>query len=102
MSKDQLFEIRTSGFKSISHDYPVEIKFGEITVLLGANGSGKSNIISFFNMLYAMTYGSFQKLVETAGTSQFFLHNGKKIYAFELTGWQTMSQVVLHHKSVKR
>jgi predicted ATPase len=36
-------------------------------VLLGANGSGKSNIISFFKMLNFMMSGSFQLFVEKSG-----------------------------------
>ncbi len=33
------------GFKSYDDD-PHELRFGNVTVLLGANGAGKSNLIS--------------------------------------------------------
>ncbi|MDR3269529.1 MAG: AAA family ATPase [Tannerella sp.] len=75
---DKLKKVIISGYKSVSPKYPVEIEFGDITVLLGANGSGKSNIISFFKMLNYMMDGRFQLFVEKAGTGQVFLHNGSK------------------------
>lgn len=65
-----------SGFKSISAKKPLKIELGNITLLLGANGSGKSNIISFFKMLNCIMSGSFQLFVEKAGTSQVFLNYG--------------------------
>ena len=41
-------KIRLSGFKSIKS---TEMNFNNLNVLIGANGSGKSNFISFFQML---------------------------------------------------
>ena len=78
MPKEKIVEISISGYKSISPDFPVNIKFEKVNILLGANGSGKTNIISFFKMLNSMIFGEFQRFVETVGTSQVFLHNGKK------------------------
>jgi len=40
--------IKLSGFKSIKS---AELEFDNLNVLIGANGSGKSNFISFFQML---------------------------------------------------
>jgi predicted ATPase len=74
----KLRNLNISGYKSISHDHPVTIELDDINILLGANGSGKSNIISFFKMLNFMMSGSFQLFVEQAGTSQVFLHHGAK------------------------
>ncbi|MDR0988576.1 MAG: AAA family ATPase [Prevotellaceae bacterium] len=74
----RLKQIRISGFKSISPRCPLSIDFSNINVLLGANGSGKSNIISFFKMVSFMMSGSFQSFVEKAGTSQLFLYYGSK------------------------
>lgn len=74
----QLKKVTISGYKSISGQNPVGIELGNINILLGANGSGKSNIISFFKMLNFMMSGSFQMFVEKAGTSQVFLHYGAK------------------------
>ena len=74
----QLKKVTISGFKSISSNKPLTIELGNINVLLGANGSGKSNIISFFKMLNFMMSGGFQLFVEKAGTSQVFLNYGSK------------------------
>ena len=50
MDKDiyKLCRVEIKGYKSIPFEAPLELTFGDVTVLLGANGSGKSNIISFF------------------------------------------------------
>lgn len=74
----RLKTVTIGGFKSISYKRPLEIELGNVNVLLGANGSGKSNIISFFKMLNFMMSGSFQLFVEKAGTSQVFLNYGSK------------------------
>jgi predicted ATPase len=74
----QLKKVTVSGFKSISSSYPLSIELGDINILLGANGSGKTNIISFFKMLNFMMSGNFQLFIEKAGTSQVFLNYGSK------------------------
>ncbi|GHT29322.1 chromosome segregation protein SMC [Bacteroidia bacterium] len=74
----QLRKVKISGYKSISPKNLLEIELDNINIFLGANGSGKSNIISFFKMLNFMMSGSFQLFVEKAGTSQVFLHYGTK------------------------
>lgn len=81
MATDSILKLKTvsiSGFKSISSKCPLKMELGNVTILLGANGSGKSNIISFFKMLNFMMSGSFQLFVEKAGTSQVFLNYGSK------------------------
>lgn len=74
----KLKRVTISGYKSISSRAPLQVELGNINVLLGANGSGKSNIISFFKMLNFMMSGSFQLFIEKAGTSQVFLNYGSK------------------------
>jgi len=74
----RLKEVSISGYKSISPHHPLTVQLDNINILLGANGSGKSNVISFFKMLNFMMSGSFQLFVEKAGTSQVFLHYGAK------------------------
>ncbi|HMU88939.1 MAG TPA: AAA family ATPase, partial [Agitococcus sp.] len=49
-AKFRLNSLQLSGFKSIAATGQ-KIDFGDVTVLLGANGCGKSNLISFFKML---------------------------------------------------
>ena len=66
-----------SGYKSINHEGQT-IKFGDVTVLLGANGAGKSNLVSFFEFLGSMTIGSTQKYIAKEGFADSLLFFGKK------------------------
>lgn len=75
-NKIKSLEIR--GYKSVSFDNPLSITFGDINILLGANGAGKSNIISFFKMLSYMMSGRFEEYVARTGSNQTFLHFGSK------------------------
>lgn len=72
----QSLEIR--GFKSIPFQHPLMLEFGDVNILLGANGAGKSNIIGFFKMLGYMMTGSLQRFVAESGTNQKFLYYGSK------------------------
>ena len=65
-------------FKSVAYDRPVTLKLGNVSILLGANGAGKSNIVSFFKMLGFMMSRKFALYVEMAGTSNSLLHYGPK------------------------
>lgn len=72
-----LSRIEISGFKSFSNA-GVSIDFGTTTLLLGANGSGKSNLVSFFQMLeFAMT-GGLKNYVEKYDVAT-LLHYGPKV-----------------------
>lgn len=75
----KLEKVEIRGFKSFSSKEVLSLLLGDINVLLGANGSGKSNFISFFRMLNFMMTGSFQTYIETVGTAESFLHYGSKI-----------------------
>jgi predicted ATPase len=50
-----------------------------LNILIGANGAGKSNLISFFKMLNEMMAGRFQQYIGTSGRAQSLLHFGPKI-----------------------
>ena len=76
--RTKLQEVTIKGYKSIAFDKPVTLKLGDVSILLGANGAGKSNIISFFRMLSYMMSKSFGKYVEISGTSNALLHYGVK------------------------
>ena len=76
--RTRLKEVTIRGYKSIDYENPVTLKLGDVSILLGANGSGKSNIISFFRMLSFMMSKSFAKYVEMSGTSHALLHYGVK------------------------
>ena len=76
--KTKLQEVTIKGYKSIAFNRPVTLKLNDVSILLGANGAGKSNIISFFRMLSYMMSKSFGKYVEMSGTSNALLHYGTK------------------------
>ena len=69
--------LRLNGFKSI-HPEGQTIEFKDITVLLGANGSGKSNLVSFFNMLHYMMAEKLQIYVGENGGAETLLYYGSK------------------------
>ena len=76
--KKKLTEVVIKGYKSIDYNNAVTLYFGNVNILLGANGAGKSNIVSFFKMLSYMMSKSFARYVEMAGTSNSLLHYGAK------------------------
>lgn len=78
IKNNKLREVTIKGYKSIAFDNPVTLKLGDVSILLGANGAGKSNIVSFFRMLSYMMSKSFGRYVEMAGTANSLLHYGAK------------------------
>jgi len=77
MERLKLSRIRLEGFKSIRPEGE-EIQCGDLTVLLGANGAGKSNVVSFFRLLHAMMERNLQTYIGENGTSESFLYYGLK------------------------
>ena len=71
-----LRRIVLSGFKSIKS---TDIELHPINVLIGANGAGKSNLISFFKMLNEMMAGRLQEYIGASGRAQSILHFGPKV-----------------------
>jgi len=57
----------------------MELELRPLNILIGANGAGKSNLISFFKMLNEMMAGRFQQYIGTSGRAQSLLHFGPKI-----------------------
>lgn len=45
-----ILRIEIKGYKSIAFDAPLNMELDDINILLGSNGAGKSNIISFFKI----------------------------------------------------
>lgn len=78
MDELKLRNISLKGFKSFSSDEGINLSLGDINILLGANGAGKSNFLSFFKMLAAMTERRFQNYIATSGTAELFLYYGVK------------------------
>lgn len=73
----KLREIHLKGFKSIDGQLGQTIPLGDLTVLLGANGSGKSNLVSFFKLLNFMTTGALQQYVGKQGVSRLLFYGAK-------------------------
>jgi predicted ATPase len=65
-----------NGFKSIK---TMDIELRPLNILIGANGAGKSNLISFFKMLNEMMAGRLQQYIGISGRAQSLLHFGPKV-----------------------
>ncbi len=76
MGKPRLKRITLRGFKSIKN---LELDIHSLNVLIGANGAGKSNLVSFFKMINEMMGGRLQQYIAGAGRSQSVLHFGPKV-----------------------
>ncbi|SMN15424.1 Gll1843 protein [uncultured Candidatus Thioglobus sp.] len=72
---DNLLRIKIKGFKSIK-ELDLEIK--PINVLIGANGSGKSNFISVFRLLENISTQRLQTYIKQNGSAERFLHFGNQ------------------------
>ena len=68
--------ISVRGFKSLRSIEDLEL--GPVTVLIGANGSGKSNFIELFSLLDAMREGRLMEYVITAGRANSLLYFGSR------------------------
>ncbi len=69
-------KITIKGYKSIREliDFPL----GEINILIGANGSGKSNFVGYFTLLREMIEGRLESAVNLAGRADKLLFFGPK------------------------
>lgn len=67
--------IEINGYKSIKS---VHIELSSINILIGANGSGKSNFISFFDFLNRLYNRKLNEFIALTGGDNKVLHKGKK------------------------
>lgn len=88
----RLDRIRIAGFKSI-RDQTVELR--PLNVLIGANGSGKSNFIGVFRLLHEIVKDRLQLYVARSGGADRLLHFGRKVseqlgleLVFGTTSWR--------------
>ena len=82
----RLASIDLSGFKSIGLSQHLELN--EITILLGANGAGKSNLISFLKLLNSLVSDGLQYFVAKNGMADAICHFGAKttqVIPFQIT-----------------
>jgi predicted ATPase len=68
-----LRKVKIAGFKSIES---AELKLGDLNVVIGANGSGKSNLIGAFRLLERVLSHNLQ--IYVASEPDRFLHHGRK------------------------
>lgn len=69
-------KLTISGYKSIRH---TELALGNMNIFIGANGSGKSNLLSFFELLKNIYSQNLRGFAALNGGSERFLHKGAKI-----------------------
>ena len=74
-NSDQLSHIVIDGYKSIAK---CDLQMGCLNVLIGANGAGKSNFISFFRLIATLLDHRLQSMVGKAGGPDALLHFGRK------------------------
>lgn len=67
--------LEVSGFKSLSH---ATLGLSALNVLIGANGAGKSNLLSLFKLLNFAMSGILQLYVQRQGGASKILHHGPK------------------------
>lgn len=73
---NSITSITIRGFRSIKE---ATLEFRPLNVLIGANGAGKSNLISFFKMMNEITAGRLQQYIATTGRATANLHFGPKV-----------------------
>lgn len=77
MSHDTKIDYLTiHGFKSIKR--LDRLALGNLNVLIGTNGAGKSNLVSYFHMIRAISEGRLQKWTRKQGSTDRILHLGPK------------------------
>lgn len=87
-----------SGYKSIQR---AEIDFSKLNVLIGANGAGKSNLVSFFALLRAALDGKLDGFVGRHGGPNSLLYLGAKRtseIAAALTVWTAAGTGILSQR----
>lgn len=74
-SLSKLDRIKINGYKSIES---LDLELKALNVLIGANGAGKSNFISFFKMLNEMINNRLQIYIAKSGGANSLLYFGSK------------------------
>lgn len=74
----RISKISIEGFKSIKSLKDFELNAG-LNILIGANGAGKSNLISFFKFLNSIVNERVQLVTKKLGGTNNILYNGSKV-----------------------
>lgn len=75
----KLSRVILSGYKSFGSQHDaLDIDLRDINVIIGSNGSGKSNFLSFFSLLSHMMTNALQTYVAKQGFANQMLHYGSK------------------------
>lgn len=72
----RLDQIHVAGFKSICDQ---TVALGPLNVLIGANGAGKSNFVSIFELVRQIVNKSLQIYIARSGGADQMLHFGQKV-----------------------
>lgn len=72
----KLRKVSITGYKSIRE---AEIELQDINILIGANGAGKSNLVSAFGFLHDVIAGRLGEHVARRGGANALLHFGRKV-----------------------
>jgi predicted ATPase len=75
MPSTALDYITVKGFKSIAEIEQAPLR--SVNIVIGANGSGKSNFIGVFSFLHAIREGRLRDYVTAAGGAERLLHFGE-------------------------
>lgn len=70
-----LDRIKLSGYKSIKD---MDLELGNLNVLIGANGAGKSNLISLFKLFNMLLSNNLQQHIAASGFADAILYYGSK------------------------
>jgi predicted ATPase len=73
--RDQISRLAINGFKSIEK---IDLEMAPINIMIGANGAGKSNFISFLRMINSLVKGELQSYTGLSGGPDAVLHYGRK------------------------
>lgn len=76
MKRDKLSQVIIKGFRSFK-DLDIELR--DLNVLIGANGSGKSNFVGFFVMIQQLLEQNLQRYVAKQGGPDPLMYFGRKV-----------------------
>ena len=99
-TKNRIDKLTIRGFKSIQH--LDDFYLGRLNILIGANGAGKSNFVSYFRMLSEMVESRLQSWTRNQGSADRIVSFGIKetdkvesFVKFKLNGYKFILEPTL-------